>query len=111
MKSRLEVLINRKISRRKMLKDTGKASAFLAVSSVLPSEFFNIPFLKKINISKIPIFGNILTLNTSKDRGMSKMDVKINANIKNSVYKFDYKLTKDSFILGYIAVITLLALL
>ena len=52
MKSKLEILINRKISRRKMLKDTGKASAFLAVSSVLPSEFFNIPFLKeKINNS------------------------------------------------------------
>ncbi|MBK8382995.1 MAG: hypothetical protein IPL16_14140 [Ignavibacteria bacterium] len=37
MKSKLEILINRKISRRKMLKDAGKASAFLASCSCLQS--------------------------------------------------------------------------
>ncbi|MBK7445420.1 MAG: PhoX family phosphatase [Ignavibacteria bacterium] len=67
MKSRLEVLINRKISRRKMLKDAGKASAFLAVSSVLPSEFFNIPFLKeKINNSSDIFFKPIVPSDEDK---------------------------------------------
>lgn len=47
MKTNLEALINRKISRRKLLKDAGNASAFLALGSILPSEFFNIPFLKE----------------------------------------------------------------
>lgn len=46
MSNKLEELINRKISRRKMLKDTGKVTAFLTLGAILPNEFINLPMFK-----------------------------------------------------------------
>jgi secreted PhoX family phosphatase len=43
---RLEDLINKKISRRNLLKKSGKASAFLAIGSVFPYEFFDLNLFK-----------------------------------------------------------------
>jgi len=52
MKNNLESLINKKISRRKMLKDSGKAGAFIAIGAILPDEFFNLSIFQNKNINK-----------------------------------------------------------
>lgn len=44
---RLEDLINKKISRRNLLKKSGRASAFLAIGSVIPCEFFELKLFEK----------------------------------------------------------------
>ncbi|HMQ68857.1 MAG TPA: DUF839 domain-containing protein [Ignavibacteria bacterium] len=46
---RLEDLIHKKISRRNLLKQSGKASAFLAIGSVFPAEFFDLNLFKEKN--------------------------------------------------------------
>lgn len=51
MINNLEKLISNRISRRKMLKDSGKLTAFLAVSSVFPEEFFELSIFKNKNES------------------------------------------------------------
>ena len=40
--SSLEKLIHKKISRRNLIKNSGKATAFLTIGSILPEEFFNL---------------------------------------------------------------------
>jgi len=56
MKHKLETLIHKKISRRRMLKNAGKASAFLTIGSILPVEFFSICFPKvsKHELNSLP---------------------------------------------------------
>lgn len=49
----LESLIHRKISRRNILKKAGRASAFLALGSVFPDEFWKINFSKEKKSSNI----------------------------------------------------------
>ncbi|MCB0728346.1 MAG: PhoX family phosphatase [Ignavibacteriae bacterium] len=44
---RLEDLIHKKISRRNLLKRSGKAAAFLTAGSVLPNEFFELSLFKE----------------------------------------------------------------
>lgn len=56
MKNTLEKLIDKKISRRKMLQDSGKATAFLALGSILPKEFFEFSFFKQRDNSNSDIF-------------------------------------------------------
>lgn len=46
----LEKLIHKKISRRDLLKKSGKASAFLTIGSILPEEFFNLEIFSKKKI-------------------------------------------------------------
>jgi len=58
MKNTLEKLIHKKISRRKLLKDSGKATAFLALGSILPKEFLELPFFKQKENSDKDIFFN-----------------------------------------------------
>ena len=43
----LEKLIHKKISRRDLLKKSGKASAFLTIGSILPNEFFKLELFKE----------------------------------------------------------------
>ncbi len=45
----LETLIHQKITRRHLLKQTGKASAFLTIGTILPKEFFELKFFSKNN--------------------------------------------------------------
>ena len=45
--SNLEKLIHKKISRRELLKKSGKASAFLSIGSVLPKEFLELELFRK----------------------------------------------------------------
>jgi len=47
MKNTLEKLIDKKISRRKLLKDSGKATAFLAFGSIFPTGFFELTLFNK----------------------------------------------------------------
>ncbi len=53
----LEKLIHQKISRRELLKKSGKASAFLTIGSILPDEFLNLGlFREKKNTATDNIF-------------------------------------------------------
>jgi len=58
MKNTLEKLIDKKISRRKLLKDSGKATAFLALSSIFPKEFLELSFFTERGSSNTNVFFN-----------------------------------------------------
>lgn len=51
--SLLEDLIHKKISRRKLIKQTTKASVFLTLGSAIPVEFFEMKIFKKVHPSNI----------------------------------------------------------
>lgn len=47
--NKLNNLIKKRISRRELIKKSGKAAAFIAVGSVFPVEFFKLPFFQNSN--------------------------------------------------------------
>ncbi|MEO6695410.1 MAG: alkaline phosphatase PhoX [Ignavibacteria bacterium] len=56
MKNTLERLIDYKISRRELLKSTGKAAAFMALGSIIPQEFFDQSIFKRSANSSNEVF-------------------------------------------------------